>query len=539
MEENLIIEKTQMLLDEFTVYIDNSVWRERYSMGLKNLQQELNAPCVLAFAGKVKAGKSYLVNALLGVDLAMTGTTETTATINIFKYGTPPYRDKPILCQYVDGSKEWKDKAFLDSLQGTSEASLAQTAKIDRLIFYIEDNPMLSDITLVDTPGIGAEVGEDGDSHQIHTDAYFKLRSRHQQETVNLSSSADAMIYLFNTVPTETDKAFLDALYEGGNGLTSLNGIGVLSKIDKDINQIDNIPKFKSMFERELFTIMPISATIDKYLKIIKSLPRLAAQVKSGFDSDAHFEFAIGHPDKFLHPNLPYCRLPIEERRAIVDLFGNHDLSWSTVKIIISELYYSCNIELSVNKLKEYSGIDELRSVIHEHFFKRFRLLRCNKVLNEISKLLREIQYSEYYLSADLFAREKNNCKREISTLSSSVKCILDSLIDTYMPTEENVLELKNRMKVFKANIEELQGQMSLLNDSYIAYQKIVSERQAFTHDEMNELCNLLTGKDVNMDYVQRQRYWSAVYNCSAPNSVKQYAASVAKMMYNEKAKRV
>lgn len=539
MEENQVVEKTQMLLDEFSAYIDSSVWRERYGMGLKNLQQELNAPCVLAFAGKVKAGKSYLVNALLGVDLAMTGTTETTATINIFKYGTPPYRDKPVLCQYVDGSKEWKDKTFLDSLQGTSEASLAQTAKIDRLIFYIDDNPVLSEITLVDTPGIGAEVGEDGDSHQIHTEAYFKLKSRHQQETVNLSSSADAMIYLFDTVPTETDKAFLDVLYDGGRGLTSLNGIGVLSKIDKDINQIDNISKFKSMFERELFTIMPTSATIDKYLKIIESLPKLAAQIKSGFDSDAHFEFAIGHPDKFLHPNLPYCRLPVEERKAIVDLFGSSDLSWSTVKIIISELYYSNNMDLSVNKLKVYSGIDELRNIIHEHFFKRSRLLRCNKVLNEISKLLREIQYSEYYLSVDLFAKEKNNCKREISTLSSSIRHILNSLIDTYMPNEESVVELKNRMKVFKADIEELQGQMSLLKDSYIAYQKIVSERQAFTHDELNELRNLLTGREVDMDCVQRQRYWSAVYNCSAPNSIKQYAASVAKMMYNEKSKHV
>ena len=63
MEEKQIIEKTQLLLDEFTAYIDNSVWRERYGMGLKILQQELNAPCVLAFAGKVKAGKSFLVNA--------------------------------------------------------------------------------------------------------------------------------------------------------------------------------------------------------------------------------------------------------------------------------------------------------------------------------------------------------------------------------------------------------------------------------------------------------------------------------------------
>ena len=41
MEENQIIEKTQVLLDDFATYIGNSVWREKYGMGLKNLQQEL------------------------------------------------------------------------------------------------------------------------------------------------------------------------------------------------------------------------------------------------------------------------------------------------------------------------------------------------------------------------------------------------------------------------------------------------------------------------------------------------------------------
>lgn len=539
MEENLILEKTQMLLDDFSTYIDNSVWRDRYGTSLKNLQQELNAPCVLAFAGKVKAGKSFLVNALLGVDLAMTGTTETTATINIFKYGTPPYKDKPILCQYIDGSKEWKDKAFLDSLQGTSETSLAQTAKIDRLIFYVDDNPVLSDITLVDTPGIGAEVGEDGDSHQVHTDAYFKLRNRHQQETVNLSSSADAMIYLFNTVPTETDKAFLDALYEGGKGLTSLNGIGVLSKIDKDISQVDNIPKFRSMFERELFTIMPTSATILKYIKSIDSMPELANKLRTGFVSEQGFRLAMGSETAFLHPNLPMCNMSVEERKTILNSIVSTDLSWSTFSLIAKELYYSNDITVSINKLKEYSGIDELREIIHEHFFKRSRLLRCHKILNEINKLLREIQYSPYYLSADVFSKEKENCKKEIEALSPSVKYVLGALVDNYIPREEEVLVLKRRIKAFKTDIEELMGHMSSLSNAYLAYQRIIRETDAFTQSELDELYNLLTGKEMNVDYMKRQRYWAAVYNCTAPNSIKQYAASIAKMMYNEKVKLV
>src|SRR5574344_875570 len=263
---NDVLTKVRVLLEETTKFIESSMWRNKYSLAINTLHEELNAPCVLAVAGKVKAGKSFLVNSLLGIDLAMTGTTETTATINIFKKGEPPSKDKPILCIYIDGHKDWVSKAFLDSLQGNSNESLSKTAQIEKLIMYINDNPLLDYVTLVDTPGIGAEVGEDGDSHQIHTDAYFKLRERHQYDTINLSNTADAVLYLFNTVPTETDKSFLSSLYDGGNGLTSLNGIGVLSKVDKDITQIENIPKFEKEFDRNLFTIMPTSASIEKYL---------------------------------------------------------------------------------------------------------------------------------------------------------------------------------------------------------------------------------------------------------------------------------
>lgn len=539
MNGNSIISRTQSLLDDFSVYIDNSVWREKYSFGLKALQQELTAPCVLAIAGKVKAGKSFLVNALLGVDLAMTGTTETTATINIFKSGKPPYKDKPILCQYIDGNKEWKEKSFLDSLQGTTKETLALTSKIDRLIFYIDNNPVLEHVTLVDTPGIGAEVGEDGDSHQIHTDAYFKLRSRHQEETVNLSNSADAMIYLFNTVPTETDKEFLDTLYNGGQGLTSLNGIGVLSKIDKDIHQIDNLQKFKKLFELELFTIVPTSATIFKYTPSIAEAEVLKNKLQNGFNTEKGFLLAMGAETAFLHPNLPMCNLSVEEREAILSSYASKDLSWSTFALIAKELYYTNDIEKSIYKLQQLAGISKLKNVINDHFFKRARLLRCNKILTEINKLLKDIQYSEYYLTIDFYAREKETCILETEKLSPNVRNIVQSLIRNYIPKKEDVILFKQRIASFKTSIEELQEQLSLINKSYLAYQKIISNQNSFSQAELDELRDLLTGQEISLDCQQRQKYWTAVYNCSAPNSTKQFAASVARALYNDKLRKL
>ena len=83
------INQTQGLIKDVLEFIEQSPWKDAYSSRLQVLHEKADFPCELAIAGRVKAGKSSFLNALLGADLAMVGTTETTATINFFKYGKP------------------------------------------------------------------------------------------------------------------------------------------------------------------------------------------------------------------------------------------------------------------------------------------------------------------------------------------------------------------------------------------------------------------------------------------------------------------
>lgn len=68
--------------------------------------------------GRVKAGKSTFINALLGVgeDLATVGTTETTATINYFRYGNPADPERPVRCYWRGGGYEDCSASFLHQL---------------------------------------------------------------------------------------------------------------------------------------------------------------------------------------------------------------------------------------------------------------------------------------------------------------------------------------------------------------------------------------------------------------------------------------
>ncbi len=534
MTENNILIQTQALIDEVCSHFEGTSWGKPHWKELKTLQNELTSSCVLAVAGKVKAGKSFLINSLLGVDLAMTGCTETTATINVFKAGKPISSDTPVLCQWLDGTKEWKPKSFLDSLQGTGETTLEIASKIDKLIFYVEGNPLLEDVTIVDTPGIGADVGDEGDAHQIQTDAYFKLRNRHQEDTKSLakSDSADAVIYLFNTVPTETDKDFITLLNDNGKGLTALNGIGVLSKIDKDLSLLKNVDKYSQSFENELFTIIPVSAAIKKYLPEKERAIELQQELRSGFDSHEGFNLSMDDETSFLDNDLPDCSLSVERRKEMLKSFAKSDLSWSAFKMIATELYYN-DVDEALRKLSEYAGIERLRRLIDEHFFDRSRLLRCNKVLSNLMKVISQVQYSSFFIDAEYFARMKQACLEKCTPLEEPYRTMLSQLVGQHVDDLEAVKAAKDNILSYRYRIEQLQSELADINDCYIAYQKMMASKDSFSDEERVELTPLLTAKAVQTDYRQRQKYWTAIANTSVPNSIRQMVAIVAKTRYN------
>jgi hypothetical protein len=536
MKDSSLIQSVNDLLEQTKSIVNTSaVWSNRYNEGISSLRDEMSSPCVLAIAGKVKAGKSFLINALLGVDLAMTGTTETTATINVFKKGRPFSPKKPVLCQYVDGRKEWCTKEFLESLQGTSEASLKKTSEIDKLIFNIDDNPLLEDITLVDTPGIGAEVGEDGDSHQIQTDSYFKLRERHHQDTISLSNSADAIIYIFNTVPTETDRNFLNSLYDDGKGLTAINCIGVLSKIDKDLGQIDNIKKFENAFEKNIFSILPTSAALTRLMPDMRTASNVKNILRRGFNSDKYFNFAISAEKVFLLEKIPECTLTLEERKALLSELskGAADVPWSVLSCIAKELYHSDDLTLTLQHLESISGVNNLKELINNHFFNRSRLLRCHKVLSELKRIVTSITYDEAYFETEYLARNKERFMQECKALAPETANILGKLIRQYIPSEEHFNKQKINLHNIKDKIEQLHAALSTINDCYIAFEKLNQAKDQFTESEIMELGALFSGKNISLDPMQRFKYWSAIYNCCEPNSIRQVVSRAAKNKYN------
>ncbi len=116
--------------------------------GIADVLRRLDLPLQLAVAGRIKSGKSTLVNALIGRRVAPTDIGECTRLVTRFQYGTV---DR-IEVVFGDGRRS----ALPFAPDGAIPADLGlDLAGVSHLDAYLT-SALLADVTVIDTPGLGS-----------------------------------------------------------------------------------------------------------------------------------------------------------------------------------------------------------------------------------------------------------------------------------------------------------------------------------------------------------------------------------------------
>ncbi|MGF1471051.1 MAG: dynamin family protein [Rubrobacteraceae bacterium] len=495
---------------------------------LEGLANQVHQPCVVAVVGRVKVGKSTFVNALLGEDLAKVGTTETTATINYFSFGEPADPDRPVRCHWRGGNITDESREFLDGLQGNDLETLQRADGIDHLEYFLP-NPLLKQITLVDTPGTGAVVEE----HESRTAEFIRLnnqlRDRHDQDTRQLGDTADAVIYLVGQVAKVSDQAFLQEFSQTtGDRASALNAIGVLSKIELQpevlLRRHELSAKIADQLKDGLNTVIPVAAgahrALDQLLEddraglkqMMTTLRRIPPETLEMLLDAEEFFCDLDFPDSPVGP---------DERRGL--LAGMKWGVFTTIARVAADP--RLNLDEVVARLEEISGFSPLWEVLSRHFIQRGHILRCYRIASDAQEILNEIRY--VHLPA--LRREGNRESVRLEAFldfirrpggDAEVAADLEDFVRDHLDAGRRVGELEALRAELEAELGTLLTLLLEYNDDFEVLQKLEDPRGEFSEAELAELRPLLGlyGGEIekrlppgsaNAEYVGwRQMYW-------------------------------
>ncbi|GAT10505.1 dynamin-like GTPase family protein [Mycolicibacterium novocastrense] len=358
---------------------------------LERIGGRLNQPIRIALAGTLKAGKSTLVNALVGEDIAPTDATEATRIVTWFRHGPTP----KVTANHRGGRRS-NVPIGRDPNEGGLTFDFATLDPEDIVDLDVEwPAAELIDTTIIDTPGtssLSRDVSE------------RTLRLLVPEDGV---PRVDAVVFLLRTL-NAADIALLKQIGElVGGSAGALGVIGVASRadeigagrIDAMLSAKDVATRFTAEMERTgtCQAVVPVSGLLALTARTLRQSEFVALEKLAGVDA-AELTKAMLSVDRFVRDD---SQLPVDAatRAALLDRFGMFGIR---ISIAVLRAGVSDSVALA-DELLERSGLVTLREVIDQQFAQRSDLLKAHTALLSLRQFVQANPiYATPYILADI-----------------------------------------------------------------------------------------------------------------------------------------
>ena len=330
-------------------------------------------PLRVAIAGKVKAGKSTLLNALVGEEIAPTDAGECTRVVTWYQDGPTPRvvlhprggPPRPLTLKRTDG-------ALVIDLQGSPPE------EIDRLMVDWPSRSLQA-TSLIDTPGIAS----------LSTDVSARAAAFLVPD--DAPAPADAVLYLMRHLHA-SDVRFLESFYDQGVArAVPVNTIAVLSRADEigvaRLDAMTSARQIAARYRKEetlrglCQTVVPVAGLLAQSARTMRQAEFTALAELGKLPRD-EIESQLLSADRFVRAEAP---LSGDVRAQLLDRFGLFGVRLSTtlVRQGVGEPG-----KLS-EQLVRRSGLDDLRDVLKSQFTERRDLLKARSALLALDLVLR------------------------------------------------------------------------------------------------------------------------------------------------------
>ena len=341
---------------------------------LIEVESRAEAPLRVSIAGKIKAGKSTLLNALIGEPLAASDAAECTKVVTWYKHGD----ELSVEGEGTDGSRRSLQSAVgpngfeidLEDQPAESFSRLTVTAPLDPLRY----------MTMIDTPGTASI------STQIAAKSLDFLTPDGEHTT-----PTDAVIYLMRHLH-KADVSFLHAFHDQEFSAPSpVNCVGVLSRADEiGVGRADAMASARGIaadysgdprLRRLVQSVVPVSGLLAQASTTAdESDLGLIASLASA--SEVGQTLALLSVDRFMATDAlaesADVRARSLKRLSLYGLRYATDLLQTNPSMQLAQLHEAFYLE---------SGLNELQSLLTALFASRASALKARSALLTIQNL--------------------------------------------------------------------------------------------------------------------------------------------------------
>lgn len=334
-----------------------------------SIRERLDGPLRVALAGKVKAGKSTLLNALVGEKLAPTDAGECTKLVS--RYHEAIGYD--VTARLHDGDERTltfhrADNGALDIDLGG--LGLGEIAHLD----VGWPSSALRDLVLIDTPGLASLTEE----HQVRTIDFLAPEE-------DRPGQADAVIYLMRHLHRR-DAQFLETFTDRSLANASpVNAIAVLSRADEvgagRLDALESAARIAARYRADArvrllaSTVLPVAGLIAETGLTLREDEFATLRTLARLDPDERDQVLVS-ADRFVDPDR--TTVAPEIRQDLLLRLGLFGVRFSIDAIVSEEV--STGPELA-RALVAASGLPALQDLLRGHFMARSAGLKARTAL--------------------------------------------------------------------------------------------------------------------------------------------------------------